>query len=181
MSKIPLYNESASVYHSRYFQIQRTKYQIVAQYLHEGLVIDVGVGTGIGLSSLVSQGLVVGVDGSIGMLHVAHKMVKTSKRFSEKVSLVCATVTELPFRPEIFPTIVSITVLQNLSDVKQGVEELLRISRQGGLLGLTILRDRFSRGLSLDMLSKLVEGRTTQIAELHGLAGEDVGIILHRL
>lgn len=156
------------------------KYQIIAQYLFEGPIVDVGVGTGIGLSSLVNQGLVVGVDGSIGMLRVAHKLVNADEKFDARVSLVCASVTELPFRCHIFPVIVCITVLQNLSDVERGVEELLRISRHGGLLGLTVLKARASRGLSLSKLSKLVKGGTTQIAQLQDLAGEDFGLILRR-
>ena len=175
-----MYDESALVYHDRYFQIQRMKYQIIAHFLCKGLVVDIGIGTGIGLSSLVDQGLVVGVDGSIGMLRVAHKSVNADEKFNARVSLVCASVTELPFRCHIFPAIVSITVLQNLSDVKRGVEELLRISRPGGFLGLTVLKARSSRGLSLSKLSKLVKGGTTQIAKLYDLAGEDAGLILRR-
>lgn len=180
MSRIPLYDETASVYHNRYLQIQRMKYQIIAHYLCNDLVVDVGIGTGIGLSSLANQGLIVGVDGSIGMLRVAKKLVDADEKFNVRVSLVCASVTELPFRSHIFPAIVSITVLQNLSDVERGVEELLRISRYGGLLGLTVLKPRSSRGLSLSKLSKLVKEGTTQIAQLIDLAGEDAGLILRR-
>jgi ubiquinone/menaquinone biosynthesis C-methylase UbiE len=156
------------------------KYQIITHYLGKGLVVDVGIGTGIGLSSLANQGLVVGVDGSIGMLRVADGLVNADEKFSARVSLVCASATDLPFRSHIFPAIVSITVLQNLSDVERGVEELLRISSYGGLLGLTVLKPRSPRGLSLSKLSKLVKEETSQIAQLTDLAGEDAGFILQR-
>jgi ubiquinone/menaquinone biosynthesis C-methylase UbiE len=156
------------------------KYQIITNYLDNGPVVDVGIGTGIGLASLVKQGLVVGVDGSIEMLRVAKRSVDTDEKYDTRVSLICASATDLPFRSNIFPAVVCITVLQNLTDVERGVEELIRICKHGGLLGVTVLKPRSPRGLSLDRLSELVEENTNQLALLTDLAGEDAGLILRR-
>ena len=175
-----MYDESAVVYHNRYYHIQRMKYQAIVTYLDNGLVVDIGIGTGIGLASLVKRSLVVGVDASIGMLRVAKKAVDADENYTALVSLVCASVTNLPFRSHIFSTIVCITVLQNIANPEQGVEELLRISKHGALLGLTVLKPRSPRGLSLRQLSILVEEETRQVALLTDLAGEDAGLVLRR-
>jgi ubiquinone/menaquinone biosynthesis C-methylase UbiE len=177
MGKVRLYDESAAVYHRRYRQIQRAKYQALAPYLQEGPLVDVGVGTGIGLSTLVKFHPVVGVDGSIEMLRVAQNLVAAREAEAAMVSLVCAEATELPFRADSFSTVVSVTMLQNLSDVWQGVRELVRAVQPGGLLGITAL----GRCLPLHELEALTACATALVARLTDLANEDVGLILRRV
>jgi ubiquinone/menaquinone biosynthesis C-methylase UbiE len=176
MDKVRLYDESAAVYHRRYHRIQRTKYQALAPYLQEGPLVDVGVGTGIGLSTLAKLHPVVGVDGSIEMLRIAQSLAAADEARSAPVFLVCAEATELPFRASSFSTAVSVTVLQNLSDREQGVSELLRAIQPGGLLGITALK----RSLSLHELETLTAGATALVARLTDLANEDVGLVLRR-
>jgi len=175
MDKLRLYDESAVTYHRRYRQIQRAKYQALAPYLREGPLVDVGVGTGIGLSTLTAFHPVVGVDGSIEMLRLAQNSVAPRK--ARAVSLVCAEATELPFRAGSFSAVVSVTMLQNLSDVRQGVRELVRAVQPGGLLGITAL----ARSLPLRELEALAAPATALVARLTDLANEDDGLILRRV
>jgi len=177
MDKVRLYDESAVAYHRRYSQIQRAKYQALAPYLQEGPLVDVGVGTGIGLSTLMKFHPVAGVDGSIEMLRLAQNSVAARKAEAAAVSLVCAEATELPFRADSFSTVVSVTMLQNLSDVRQGVRELVRVVQPGGLLGITAL----GRSLPLHELEALTASATALVTRLTDLANEDVGLILRRV
>lgn len=177
MDKVRLYDETAATYHRRYHQVQRTKYQALVPYLREGPLVDVGVGTGIGLPTLVKFHSVVGVDGSVEMLRIAQKPAPEDDARPPTVCLVCAEATELPFRTSSFSTAVSVTMLQNLLDLEQGVSELVRVTQSGGLIGITALE----RNLSLDELEALTSGATALVTRLTDLANEDIGLILLRL
>ena len=174
MRKVRLYDETAPVYHRRYRQIQRIKYQAITPLLVRGLIIDVGVGTGIGLPSLKGFSPVVGVDGAIEMLRVAHKQIEGLGQRTQVVSLVCAFAEALPFRECVTPTVISITVIQNLTDIQQGVEELIRILQMDGIVAVTSL----SRILPLHELVKNFDVTMKKIAQFENLADEDDGLIL---
>lgn len=177
MSRIPLYDETASVYHTRYITIQREKYQVLVHYLYDGPLVDIGVGTGIGLPFLKDFSSVVGVDGSIGMLKIAQQQIIGDERNQEWVSLVCASATALPFRSDIFSSVVCVTVIQNIQELDKGVEELLRIIHPlQGRIGLTWL----ARVLSMNQVVQLVTDKVEIVSSLHNLAGEDDGLILQR-
>jgi ubiquinone/menaquinone biosynthesis C-methylase UbiE len=175
VSRIPLYDESASVYHRRYFSIQREKYQVLVRHLCEGPLADIGVGTGIGLSYLADFRPIVGVDGSIGMLNVAKQQIFDDEISQEIASLVCASVTALPFRSGVFPSVVSVTVIQNLQEWEKGVEEILRIIQPlQGRLGLTWL----AKALSIRQVVQYLTSNVVILSKLNRLAGEDDGLIL---
>jgi ubiquinone/menaquinone biosynthesis C-methylase UbiE len=143
-------------------------------YLQEAPLVDVGVGTGIGFSSVMQHSPIVGVDGAIEMLRIATKLVNAHDAWRSKISLVCADATSLPFRNQIFPSVVSITVLQNLSDRKTAVEELLRIVRSQGTMAITAL----AKSMSIDDVVISFKRIGTPIVQFKDLANEDVGFIL---
>ena len=176
LDKIRLYDESATAYHRRYRLIQRVKYQVLVPYLREGPLVDVGVGTGIGLPTLTRFRPIVGIDGSIEMLRIAQNSVAAGKTGSTDVSLICSEATSLPLRTGCFSTVLSVTVLQNLSDVRQGVRELVRAARPGGLLGITVLE----KSLSLEQIEAYTAGSAKLVERLTDLAHEDSGLILRR-
>lgn len=176
VSKVPLYDETAEVYHRRYYQIQRVKYQALVSYLREGPLLDVGIGTGIGLPSLIEHRPVVGVDLSVEMLEIAQQQIKANSHWDVVVSLVCASAERLPFRSHVFPIIVSVTLIQNLTEPKQGVHEFYRVLQLSGLLGMTAL----AKHISIQQLESLIVDRDLILVRLNNLANEDVGLILQR-
>ncbi len=177
MKKVRLYDESAKSYHSRYLQIQQTKYQAIVTYLIESPVLDVGIGTGIGLSALVDFSPVIGVDASVEMLRIAKEQIKDVKPRVNSIFLVVASAEMLPFRDHVFPTVVSITVLQNLTDVLQGVKELERAIQADGILAVTTL----AKTLSLQEIEDMLHLEFAIVTRFHNLANEDNGLIIRVL
>ena len=174
MKKIRLYDESAKSYHNRYLQIQQTKYQAIVTYLIESPVLDVGIGTGIGLSALFDFRPVIGVDGSVEMLRIALEQIKDFKPRDESIMLVVASAEMLPFRNHVFPTVVSITVLQNLTDISQGIQELERAIQADGILAVTTL----AKTLSLQEIEEMLHLEFAILTRFHNLANEDNGLII---
>lgn len=174
MRKVHLYDESAPTYHRRYRRIQLTKYQAITPFLHKGPIIDVGIGTGIGLPSLVEFAPIIGVDGAIEMLRVATEQVKKLESKYQLVSLVCAFAEALPFRDQSVPTVVSITMIQNLTDINRGLNELARVLQMEGILAMTSL----SRILPLHKLEASFNFQYTLISQFENLADEDDGLVL---
>jgi len=177
VKKVRLYDESAKSYHSRYLQIQQTKYQAIVTYLIESPVLDVGIGTGIGLSALVDFSPVIGVDASVEMLRIAKEQIKDVKPRVNSIFLVVASAEMLPFRDHVFPTVVSITVLQNLTDVLQGVKELERAIQADGILAVTTL----AKTLSLQEIEDMLHLEFAIVTRFHNLANEDNGLIIRVL
>ncbi len=177
MKKVRLYDESAKSYHSRYLHIQQTKYQAIVTFLIESPVLDVGIGTGIGLTALLDFSPVIGVDGSVEMLRIALKQIKDLKTRRESIFLVVASAEMLPFRDHVFPTVVSITVLQNLTDISQGIQELERAIQANGILAVTTL----AKTLSLQEIEDLFHQEFNIITRFHNLGNEDNGLIIRIL
>ena len=173
MSKVRLYNESAQSYHRRYSQIQRIKYQAIATYLNSCPLVDVGVGTGIGVPSIIEFAPIVGVDWAIEMLRIAYKQAKKSKQWNQAVSLVCASAEALPFRNHVFPTAISITVIQNLSNIQLGIQELTRIVQPRGTLAITTLE----KSLPVQELETKLSQLSNPIVRFENLGNEDGGLI----
>jgi ubiquinone/menaquinone biosynthesis C-methylase UbiE len=174
VKKVRLYDESAKSYHSRYLQIQQTKYQAIATYLIESPVLDVGIGTGIGLTALIDFCPVIGVDGSVEMLRIAIDQIKDFKPKGESIMLVVASAEMLPFRNHVFPSVVSITVLQNLTDISQGIQELERAIQANGILAVTTL----AKTLSLQEIELMFHQEFAILTRFHNLANEDNGLII---
>lgn len=174
MSRVHLYDESAQTYHRRYQQIQQMKYQAIIPYLQNRPVVDVGIGTGIGIPYLSPLTPVVGLDASIEMLRFTSEFICGEKRRIMTISLVCASAEALPLRNNIFPSTVSITVLQNLEDKRKGLQELVRITHPGGLLAITAL----AKIVSLEALKALINDSLSIIKQFETVANEDVGLVL---
>jgi len=172
-SKLRVYDETAESYHRRYRDIQLKKYAALQSYIRDGPVVDVGVGTGIGLSILAPIHQVVGIDGSIGMLRLAQRQIKNSSGL-HSISLVCASASALPLRSWSAPTVVCVTVLQNLPNPSLGLNELIRITMPGGLVCVTVL----SKALSLNNLEPAIVGQAEVRDRLYSLSNEDDGMVL---
>jgi ubiquinone/menaquinone biosynthesis C-methylase UbiE len=135
-----LYSETARVYDRRYQEVQKQKYEWLAQYLPKrvGRLLDIGCGSGMFLQQLVSRCvLAAGVDLSPEMLKLARTRVP-------EALLVVSDAEFLPFRDRSFDVAVSVTVLQNVPSPEAAVREAARVVRESGLLVFSSLRHKHS-------------------------------------
>jgi ubiquinone/menaquinone biosynthesis C-methylase UbiE len=93
-------------------------------------LLDAGCGTGVFTLVFLSAGAeVVGLDISFPMLRLAEK-----KAISHPFQPVQGDMLSLPFRDNYFDKTVSITALEFIEDGPGAVNELLRVTRPGGLV-----------------------------------------------
>jgi SAM-dependent methyltransferase len=95
-------------------------------------VLDVGAGAGAlipDLKAAAPRAWVVGVDGAIGMLRVA--------RANVSVPLAAMDIQQLAIRDSVFDAALLAFVLFHLPDPVQGLSEIGRVLRPGGVLGVT--------------------------------------------
>jgi ubiquinone/menaquinone biosynthesis C-methylase UbiE len=90
-----------------------------------GKVLDAGCGTGIRLNQVATWSgveLAVGVDIGMPGLHYAKQNFPT-------ISLICASVYNLPFKDEQFDFIYSIDVVEHLDDPRTALKEFYRVCK----------------------------------------------------
>jgi demethylmenaquinone methyltransferase / 2-methoxy-6-polyprenyl-1,4-benzoquinol methylase len=99
------------------------------------LILDVGCGTADLSIAFSGVGTVIGCDFCHPMLCLGKK--KTSEHRSEHhIELLEADALMLPFPDKTFDIVVSAFVLRNLADIHQGLSEMRRVLRPGGLFGI---------------------------------------------
>ena len=98
-----------------------------------GFTLEVGCGTGRLMEKIRERRHLLGVDISINMLSVARR-----KGFE----VVLADAESLPFRSEIFDTIISGFGSLSCTDLMKTLEEIRRILRPGGKFGITLMNAR---------------------------------------
>jgi len=92
----------------------------------QGLVLDLGCGTGNYTAVLNKQGIkVIGLDKSLSMLKLAQK-----KLFH--TPFVRSDATYLPFKDETFAGVMSITLFEFLSYPEKAIREIYRVLKPGG-------------------------------------------------
>lgn len=112
----------SSLYDMRYTEEQEAKYQLILDELPEtNLILDNGCGTGL-LFPLIESNL-VGLDLSSALLD------KAKERAGETQFLVQGDSEYLPFRDNVFYAVVSVTVIQNLSNPERMPAESARVTR----------------------------------------------------
>jgi SAM-dependent methyltransferase len=94
-------------------------------------VIDIGCGTGAGLSIFLDRGLrVTGVDASPYMIDIA------SKKFGHRADIRRAFAEDLPFEDNSFNYACLITTLEFVEDPKKAIEEACRVTKDKIYLGV---------------------------------------------
>lgn len=118
------YSTIASSYNELYGEEQKDKFELLSKYVKlRPLVLDIGCGTGV-----VDFGVkTVGIDPSIGLLK-KHPGLK-----------VCARAEALPFKDNVFSSIVSLTVLHH-TDINKAIEEIKRVSKADAVYAFTVLK-----------------------------------------
>jgi ubiquinone/menaquinone biosynthesis C-methylase UbiE len=101
-------------------------------------VLEVGCGTGVVLRDVAPmvgrRGSVVGVDPSLTILKVARTLCAVTK--GGRLTLRRADGTRLPFGAGRFDVALAITVILHVADPLRGVQEMARVLRRGGSIGL---------------------------------------------
>ena len=89
------------------------------------LLLDAGCGNGRFLETLPRETISVGIDASLNLL-------KAARRRRRGDFLVCCELEHLPFRNDLFSTVISCRVIQHLKEQEQAVLELCRVTRDHG-------------------------------------------------
>jgi ubiquinone/menaquinone biosynthesis C-methylase UbiE len=129
--------------------LKRRTYELMR--LEDGhAVLDLGCGPAsdtLALAEIVGQrGSVVGVDCDETMVQLANEKALRERK-SARVRHVCADAACLPFDNRTFNASRSERVFQHLTDPKQALMELVRVTRSGGRV---VIADPDFCGLSLD-------------------------------
>jgi ubiquinone/menaquinone biosynthesis C-methylase UbiE len=99
------------------------------------IILDAGCGTGVfTLDILLSGSQVVGLDISLPMLIQAVKKLK-----GLPFQMILADILNLPFPGNSFDKVISVTALEFIEDAKGAVEELFRVTQEGGSIVVATL------------------------------------------
>lgn len=148
---IRAYNSTSHIYDQRYSTIQFDKYGYILKncLLNSKILLDAGCGTGLFYEYIVNsmnQDLInnltyVGIDISRNMLKAFESKIILEKKYIKRnINLILADLENLPVRGAIFHMIFSLTSLQNLSNLKNGIVELYRVSKNNAELRISILK-----------------------------------------
>ena len=137
------YNEMGGrIYDIRYSEEQEKKYNKLLDRIKPNfneIVLDLGCGTGLLMQHLSSFS--VGIDISSGLLSKAsdrHREIRSS-------NIVLGDIEKLPFRESIFHTSFMVTTLQNTPSPMHAFDELRRVSREGAMIGISVLKRGFTK------------------------------------
>ncbi len=98
-------------------------------------VLDVGCGTADLSIAFSSLGPVFASDFCQPMLHVGkEKIERAGPRHA--IALIEADALNLPFRSGVFDVVASAFVVRNLANIELGLQEMRRVLRPGGILGI---------------------------------------------
>ncbi len=146
------YDLTAEMYEERYCEEQEAKYKKALENTNlkaYGAVLDVGCGTGIFFSHIADNArVVVGVDVSRKLLLKANGTAKAWKN----VFVVQADADHLPFKEGFFDVVFSFTVLQNMPQPIETLNELKRVAEAGGSVVVTGLKKVLPLELFMDVL-----------------------------
>jgi len=101
----------------------------------DALVLDAGCGAGGMLVALAAQGLrVVGVDIALRWLVICKKRLE---ELGVTAPLICADLTQAPFRPEAFDALTAIDVVEHMTEVSAGLGAFRALVKPGASVWIT--------------------------------------------
>ena len=137
------------VYDLRYTEEQRLKYELLLTKVRvkpDDIVLDNGCGTGLLFEYVTTY--IVGLDVSVKLL------TKAKDRAKDVVQLVNGDSENLPFRPRVFHSVMSFTVLQNASSPERMLREMDSARRGDGGLVVSILKKALSKQEFIELFIK---------------------------
>jgi ubiquinone/menaquinone biosynthesis C-methylase UbiE len=149
--------------------ICKNKLEVILHHIKEGLVMDVGCGSGWISRAISAEGFeVVSIDIDPQALEVAKLASKLTRRYHE---LIQASVTHLPFRSEIFRSIVISEVLEHIPNVEKCLSEIARVLIVRGILAITVPSRNYAL---IDLLGKIFTSKHSSWIAKHS---EALGLI----
>ncbi len=122
------YNAIASSYNRLHGQEQLEKARLIREQLRsQGLLLDVGAGTGIATAEFQQNCSCIALEPSIKML----------KRFNGL--RVCGRAEKLPFKSGSFDVVLSITALHH-ADLEKAFNEIKRVAKQDAKIGISFFK-----------------------------------------
>jgi len=137
------------VYDLRYAEEQSLKYEPILAEVRvrpDDIVLDDGCGTGLLFEHVTAQ--MVGLDVSVKLLS------KARDRAKDMVQLVNGDSESLPFRPCVFHSVMSFTVLQNASSPERMLREMDAARRRDGVIVVSILKKALSKQELIELFIK---------------------------
>jgi len=130
------FNEKAATWDKTVAERDTTKLERMAKRLKikpGSIVLDVGTGTGVFIHFLLRE---IGKGGRIIALDFAEKMLgrACTKGFNGDIDYLCADVTNIPLRNEIFDIIVCYSSFPHFQDKPRALAEMNRVIKRGGRL-----------------------------------------------
>jgi ubiquinone/menaquinone biosynthesis C-methylase UbiE len=117
------------------FVVRRRRVAAMLDRVTAGPVLDVGCGPGIMAAEVRRRGFdYVGVDASPEMIRSARERSTDAGR----LDLGVADIAALPFAAGCFGAVLCMGVLEYLGDAEAAVDEMVRVTRPGGLLVMTL-------------------------------------------
>ena len=138
------YDSTAHIYNMRYAEEQTEKIEAATKRIRmEGrnLVLDVGCGTGLLFNYIADQ-----VEATVG-LDISRKTLLQAKENAWKMRnlhLISADADNIPIKDGIFSYVFAITLLQNMPDPKETLDEIKRIAKENAFIIVTGLKKKFS-------------------------------------
>lgn len=128
------YDDIASGYDELYAEEQIQKLDVCKKYISpktDEKLLDVGCGSGI---STQWDCQCYGCDPSEKLIAIAQ-----DKRKGPEYTVAPAE--NLPYEDKMFDIIISLTAIQNFSDLKKGIREMKRVLKENGILIISTLKD----------------------------------------
>jgi ubiquinone/menaquinone biosynthesis C-methylase UbiE len=148
------YDEISQGYEELHREEQEKKIALIKQYLKvskNDILLDVGCGTGI--TTTPWNCIRFGIDPAKKLLNKAHPGPKYTLAKAENI----------PFEDNFFDIVVSITAIQNFSDIKKGLEEIKRVGKDNFVL--TFLKKSPKKELILGLIKEIFNKRKLKIIE----------------
>ena len=177
---IEKYNSTSHFYDKRYKKIQKEKYEILLKnYTAYGkLILDLGCGTGLSfdyMSKLFKKqgqimSIYVGLDISWNMLLEFKSKLINFSHHKNILNLILSDIEYLPFRENIFCSILSLTSFQNLPYIQNGIEESFRVGKNNADYKFSILKKK----IKLESLLNLLKPKIKELEVLETENLEDI-------
>lgn len=117
------------------FVVRRRRVAAMLDRVTSGPVLDVGCGPGVMADTVRRRGfLYVGVDASPAMIRSARERSSEAGRLEFGIADIAA----LPFATGCFGAVLCMGVLEYLDDAEGAVDEMVRATRPGGLVVMTL-------------------------------------------